>query len=306
MEPKALLKAVRRLPPVNWPLTNGVRAVMRSTGRRSESLVQHLPRSGRVCSRLPDGQWARFWSRGDDGVANDVFWREWHGLEPEQTLLFHEFARRSRVTLDVGAHVGFYTVIAALTNPAGRVYALEPLPTVFKRLEQNIALNNLTNVRAFRVAAADVDHEAEFFHVVTDDIPSSSSLSQVFMEQSDSTLQSTTVSAVRLDTLLDDETISSVDLVKIDTETTEPAVLNGMINVLCRSRPAIFCEVLRGGDGAAITALLKPLGYRFLLLTANGVEERSRVEPVNEWRNWLFTCGGPIAVGHSRVAIPGS
>lgn len=297
MNTRTLLKEVRRFPPMNWALTQSVRAVLRSTGRQQENLVRHLPRSGRVSSRLPNGRWARFGSRGDDGVANEVFWREWHGYEPEQTLLFHELARRSRVTLDIGAHIGFYTVLAALTNPAGHVYALEPLPKAFERLQENITLNGLTNVHALCMAAADRDTEAEFFHVVTEDIPSSSSLSREFMEDIGGSLQSTSVRTARLDTLMAEANIAScVDLVKIDTETTELEVLGGMAEVLSQNHPAIFCEVLPNGDGAAITRLLQPLGYQFFLLTAAGMEERPAVEPVERWRNWLFVCGDPITL----------
>jgi FkbM family methyltransferase len=294
MHLRSVLKAIRGAPPTNWALTHGARATLRATGRSHDGLVRHLPHSGRVRTRLPNGTWARFQSRGDDGIANDVFWREWHGVEPEQTVLFYELARQARVTVDVGAHVGFYTVLAALANPAGRVYAIEPHPAAFARLEQNVALNGLSNVRAFQTAAADDDAEAEFFHVVTTGIPSSSSLSREFMTGFEEDLQTSTVPVVRLDTLLAAEEISSVDLVKLDTETTEPAVLAGMVDVLANSHPAIFCELLLEGDGEAIVRLLEPLGYRFFLLGPDGPQERSRVEPVADWRNWLFASVDPL------------
>jgi FkbM family methyltransferase len=291
---RPLLKEIRGAPPVNWPLTHGVRAAIRATGRPAERLVQHLPRSGRVKSLLPNGRWARFRSRGDDGVANHVFWHEWHGLEPEQTVLFYEIARQARVTLDVGAHVGFYSVLAGLANETGRVYAFEPLPSAFERLQQNVALNGLANVQTFRMAAADSDAEAEFFHLDTGGIPSSSSLSRAFMTDIGGDLRTSTVPTVRLDSLLAQEHVACVDLVKLDTETTEAQVLGGMREALAASRPAIFCEVLPTGDGSAITSLLEPLGYRFFVLTAAGPQERASVEPVDAWRNWLFACGEPI------------
>jgi hypothetical protein len=77
--------------PINWAATEAVHAWLRHTGSQHQALERHLPRRGHVSTRLPDGQWARFWSQGDDNMASRIFWREWHGIEPEQTLLFEQF-----------------------------------------------------------------------------------------------------------------------------------------------------------------------------------------------------------------------
>jgi FkbM family methyltransferase len=42
--------------------------------------------------------------------------------------LFWRLACKARVTLDIGAHVGYYSVLAGMANPAGTVFAFEPLP----------------------------------------------------------------------------------------------------------------------------------------------------------------------------------
>ncbi len=74
----------------------------------------------------------------------------------------------------------------------------------------------------------------------------------------------TEVPVVTLDEYARELGIGRVDLVKIDTETTEPDVLAGMRAVLERDRPTIFCEVLSGHDAESrIEAQLAPLGYRF-------------------------------------------
>lgn len=51
------------------------------------------------------------------------------GYEPERQLEFARLVRRGDVVLDIGANVGFYTLLAArLAGPHGRVLAFEPLP----------------------------------------------------------------------------------------------------------------------------------------------------------------------------------
>jgi len=167
--------------PINWAATEAVHAWLRHTGSQHDALVRHLPRRGHVGTRLPGGQWARFWSQGDDNMASRVFWRQWHGIDPEQTLLFEQLAHRSRLTIDVGARVGFYTVTAALGNPRGRAYAFEPLQATFDRLTINIGLNDLANVEAHNVAVGDEDGSVQMVQPITDHIPSSASLSRPFM-----------------------------------------------------------------------------------------------------------------------------
>jgi hypothetical protein len=81
----------------------------------------------------------------------------------------------------------------------------------------------------------------------------------------------------------------SVDLVKMDTETTEPDVLTGMGAFLSQSRPDIICEVLPLANVEALSDTLEPLGYAFYLLTNAGAEARELIVPDAQWRNYYFT-----------------
>ena len=101
-----VLKSIRGSQPFNFLATGTVRAVLRATGLRSELVIKHLHRRGRVRCRLPNGRVLRLWSRADDWICTQVYWRGWAGYEPETTPLFFRLASRARFTLDVGAHVG--------------------------------------------------------------------------------------------------------------------------------------------------------------------------------------------------------
>jgi FkbM family methyltransferase len=243
--------------------------------------------------RLPEGRQARLWSRGDDWVSNQVFWPGWNGYEPEVTPLFWRLAQRSRVTLDVGAHVGFYTILAAVANPSSKVFAFEPLPVVYDRLSRNVRLNRLDNVVAARVAAGADDMSADFFHVAGI-IPCSSSLSGSFMEGAGN-LQTLPVHVTRIDTFMSVHGLKGLDLIKLDTETTAPDVLAGMGEELPRHTPEIICEVLPRADASALNELLIPLGYRLFVLTDQGPQPRSVVEADEAWPNWLFSSASRVA-----------
>ena len=225
-------------------------------------------------------------SRAHDWVSNQVYWRGWQGYEPESVSLFFRLASHSRITFDVGAYVGFYSLLAAHANENGRVYAFEPLPAACERLRRNIELNHIYNVEIVDRAVGEINGVAEFFTASTQ-LPCSSSLSYEFM-QSYADLYSTPISVITLDNFVQEHDLSGIDLVKIDTESTEPQVLCGMYKTLERDKPFILCEVLGRGSERPLEEILGPLGYRYYHLTPDGPIQRERIEGHPEWLNYLF------------------
>jgi FkbM family methyltransferase len=293
---KNLLKSVRGSQPFNWLATSALKAVASAAGMTPEILIKHLPRSGGVSSQLPNGRTLRLWSRGDDWVANQVFWRGWAGYEPDLAPLFYRLASGAQVTIDVGAHVGFYSILAALANPRGRVFAFEPLPPVFERLQRNVELNRLSNVECVRQAAGENEGEAEIFFEPGDGVPSGSTLSTEIKRLTPK-LKAQTIPVVTLDRFVAERRIERVDLVKIDVETTERQVLAGMKRTLERDHPLVACEVWGGkgteawgGPGRIIAELMAPLGYRCYALHDDGVRPYHDSDRV---MNYLFTTTDP-------------
>jgi FkbM family methyltransferase len=282
------LHAIVTWPPLNRIVTGALHAALPERVRRRPALARFLPRTGLVEATLPGGGVLRMSSRGDDDVASELFWRGWSAHEPETTEVFYELAGSARVVLDVGAHVGYFALLAAHANPRASVYAFEPMPRVRARLEHNIALNAST-VSCEPFALGGAPGSAEFFHT-RNGIPSSSSLAEGFMRSivEDGELTSSTVEVLTGDDFVQSRALEGVDLVKIDTETTEAAVLAGLLGTLRRDRPHIVCEVLDGDVATDIEALLEPLGYEFFGLTASGPVRRERIRPDPRWRNFLF------------------
>jgi FkbM family methyltransferase len=284
---KGALKALRKTQPLNAVATSTLRAAFRLAGRDSELVVRHLHRVGLTRVRLPNGRVAKLWSRSDDGLSNQVYWRGLGGYEPETVDVYFRLAARSVVTLDIGAHVGFYSILAALANPGGRVYAFEPVRGTFERLRRNLALNELSSVTPLCVAAG---REAGTARIVSagEYLPMSATLAGE-PTHGLATLVEASVPVVTVDALVADREIPRVDLVKIDTETTEPDVLAGMARTLERDRPDVICEVHEGGRPDEIAAPFESLGYRPYLLTPQGPVLRDEVRPDPTFRNYLFT-----------------
>jgi FkbM family methyltransferase len=285
---KSAAKGLRDWRPFNAVATTAVRRASGAPERPPELAVTHLPRIGPVTSKLPHGATMRLWSKGDDFVSNQVFWRGWRGYEPETAPLFYALAETARTTLDVGAHVGFYSLLAALANPRGRVFAFEPSRNAHERLRRHVRINRLDNIICVDLAVSDRDGTARFLEPPVH-IPCSAGLSEEQMSWHDE-LREWEVRTVALDSFLEERQVSPVELVKLDIEGTEPAALRGMAKTLRRDRPSVICEVLPGDRrGESLETLLRPLDYRFYLLTPEGPLPSSRIDGHPRWLNHLFT-----------------
>jgi FkbM family methyltransferase len=138
--------------------------------------------------------------------------------------------------VDVGAHIGMYSLAGALATP-GRVLALEPHPVARAQLVENVRLNGLTNVVVVAKAAAAKPGRAQL-HVPATPDPSFSSLGAGrFSEGEPVDVQLTTVDAeVEAHAL-------RPTFVKIDVEGGELDVVAGMARTIAEYRPTLLVEV---------------------------------------------------------------
>src|SRR5688572_30814710 len=77
-------------------------------------------------------------------------------FEPVTQKTFHEFIKPGMTLLDVGANIGYYSLLAGkLVGPSGRVHAVEPCAKNLTFLERNIHLSKLQNITVHRYAAGE-------------------------------------------------------------------------------------------------------------------------------------------------------
>ena len=288
---KSGIKKLRSSQPFNRLATSGTRSVLSLVGFQSEFVIRHLHRIDLVKSHLPNGKTLCLQSKGDDWVSNQVFWRGWQGYEPEMTGLFYALAESATTVLDVGAHAGFYSLLAGLANPQARVFAFEPLPRVFASLERNVKLNKLENIRCFSAAIGATTDTQEFYFPDQEQPISSSLRSDVLIATFPvGAIQHVPVSVVPIDQFVAEQGIDKVDLIKLDTERTEHEVLAGARELLQRDHPDIICEVWPdAGNQDQLEDVLRPLGYRFFHLLPEGPQERPRIEGNEQALNYMFT-----------------
>lgn len=155
--------------------------------------------------------------------------------------------------VDVGANVGLVTIPLALA--AARVIAVEPLPQNIERLRDNVRRNALTNVVVIEAAAGAADGSA-VLHSAAD--PAFGSLHEVVKYRASGDVE---VRLRSLDSLWRELKQPAVELVKIDVEGAELAVLEGGRELLETCGPVLLVEADRGAAVDAVHELLAALGY---------------------------------------------
>jgi FkbM family methyltransferase len=165
---------------------------------------------------------------------------------------------------DVGANVGYFTLVAATAlNHCGRIIAFEPGKNAYARLTGNLALNPWRNIQAYPLAVTDREGEA-VLHLAGDIADSSANLYQAAAAQAGSEVCRT----VSLDHFLKEEELPPPDLIKLDAEGAELAVLEGAHRLIADSPPLWLMEMeeknLRaaGASKAAVAEFLTGCGYR--------------------------------------------
>lgn len=249
-------------------------------------LIPLLPVLCDFSVNLPDGKSLILGEqRGQDLIARILYWKGFKGYEYETVKLFYGLAEESNTVFDVGANIGYYALLAAIANKQGKVYAFEPVPKVYERLERNVALNECSNIINTQAAVTNFAGDIPIY-VPRVDIPVSASTLKGFREGT----EEFRVPAIMLDTFAKDNHIAKLDLMKIDTEATEHDVLEGARNIIQRDEPMIICEVLYGRNGKALEGFFSKTGYRYYWITDKGLVPRDTLEGDNtyKYRDYLF------------------
>ncbi|WP_434744390.1 FkbM family methyltransferase [Streptomyces sp. A-14] len=153
--------------------------------------------------------------------------------EPYMTGWLQRRLRPGDTFVDVGANVGYYSLLAArLVGADGRVVAIEASPVFHHRLLRNITLNGYGNVHAINGAVSDTEEILKFV------LASSANMGANSIVPYEGPAESTFEIAARtLPDLLTEEEIACARVIKIDVEGAEGSVVRGMTPMLSLLRP---------------------------------------------------------------------
>ncbi len=174
----------------------------------------------------------------------------WLGhYEKQKQLLFAKNVKSGMVVYDIGANVGFYTLLSShLVGPAGKVLAFEPVPRNVKFLERHLRLNGIKNAAIVAKAVGLENSFAKF------DVGSSCCQGRV-CEQG-----KLDVEVIRLDSLVSNDYLTP-DIIKMDIEGGELDALLGGEQLLRSKMPTIFLATHGREIHEKCLELLRSIGY---------------------------------------------
>lgn len=205
--------------------------------------------------------------RGKSWVYDSGYSQYFMGdYEREVVDVFYEYAKKSKFIYDIGANVGYYTLISAkaVEKNNGMVYALEPLPGNLLLLQKNVDANLNRNIKILDYAISDSTGTALFSNS-ENNVANTLSVSSPTFKSNDS-IQ---VKTITLDELVEKKIGLPPDLLKIDVEGSELEALRGSEKVLKKYRPVIFlsthnCHI--PGVHKKCIDYLKTIGYKIKYL----------------------------------------
>jgi FkbM family methyltransferase len=188
----------------------------------------------------------------------------WLGtFERRKQVAFMSSVKPGNVVYDLGANVGFYSLLASLlVGKEGRVIAFEPVPRNVSYLRKHLQLNRVTNCSVFECAVSDTNGRARF------DFSRSHSTGRLTKDRSGDI----TVPTVMLDGLFRQGEIPAPHIVKCDIEGGEHAALSGALEVLTTCRPILFLATHGAEVHRKCCDLLRNAGYRLKSLEGSPIE----------------------------------
>ena len=193
------------------------------TEKLGQAMLRLVPRTARV--RVLSGP--LFGKKWIAGASTNSCWLGWYEMEKQSAFL--SLIRPGDVVYDVGANVGFYSLLASvLVGPKGRVFSFEPLPRNLELLRRHIGENAITNCEIVASAVSDRKGTARF------DSQGDPHMTRLRAQGA------MTVKLTSIDYLLGSGEIAPPHVIKCDIEGAEFEALIGARDALERYRPKIL------------------------------------------------------------------
>ena len=192
-----------------------------------------------------------------------------HGVFGEyETELVKEIVKPGAVVIDVGANIGYFTLLFShLAGEGGKVYAFEPDPKNHELLLKNLDVNKVGNTTAVKKALSNKTGKTKLF---LDQL----NLGDMSMAAGniDNPAGFLEVETITLDEYLAGEQEKRVDFIKIDVQGAEALVIEGAEKTIKTAKPKILLEFwpwgLRnlGSDPEALLRRIEGYGYTIKVL----------------------------------------
>ena len=243
----------------------------------------------RIVSAIRSYCYAPYQRRMTSGLLLELDVHEWaqlhlaeHGVtEPETMALLERLLKPGDSCIDVGAHVGFVTLVARQAVGAeGCVIAVEPQPYNCERILRNWEINGFTNLQLHVAAAGPNQGFVKLFQQAATD----KSRLSLALPMPDALALEFEVPMITVGDLITKYGLASVQVLKIDVEGFELGVLEGLADGAGVVRNIIF-EALSptGTGGDAASEWLTERGFSLRTVTGEPWDGAYPVRESNLW-----------------------
>jgi FkbM family methyltransferase len=278
---KKILKSIYKAIPLKQQLFRLIKVFWKPPHR----IYKHLHFKGIIKIMTGESSFFRIYHHGFE-IENSLFWEGVQGgWEKESVNLWKKLSKGSAVVFDIGANTGVFSLITASLNGDCQVHAFEPVNRVHEKLVRNVQLNGY-NIQCNEMAVSDHTGEAVIYDTMGEHILSVTVNKN--LQEEGKNVKPVQISTIRLDEYIRNKKIEKIDLMKIDVETHEAEVLQGMGEYLSRYRPTLIIEILNDEVGSKVEQIVKNHDYLYFNINEDrGISQTDNIHASDHF-NYLL------------------
>jgi FkbM family methyltransferase len=191
-------------------------------------------------------------NEGDYSIAGELF------LEHQYRFCDEVIKRAQDAIIDIGGHLGFFSLYAGLLNSKVPIFAFEPHEGNYALLKENLSQNHIKNVTPKQLAVSNAVGQSEL-HISAED------LNHSMKRAIEPTGQIQKVQTTTLARIFEKNRLAKADLIKIDCEGSEFDILYATPPEIFQKCPALFIEYhdwAGAGNHRELKSVLEKNGYK--------------------------------------------
>ncbi len=251
-----------------------------------------LPPSGTMKIQNKNGTQLKICTNQTNYLTQLLYWEGYENFE--YTDIFISLIKKINTFYDIGANIGYYSLLAEMENKSIKVVGFEPATGPLHYFKENVRINNYKNIKIESIALSHKEGEI-IFHEIKNKKYSYLEHNLAGESNAGSNTEGrnfvqNTVKTTTLDNYVNDNLDKSLDLIKMDTEGTEHFILEHAQNVLKEHKPIIICETLFNTIEPELEKIMSNNGYEFYNHYDNGLKQTKSIIRHNDngVRNCFF------------------
>jgi len=250
-----------------------------------------IPPSGILRIKNREGKVMKLKTNQTNYLTKVIFWEG--GYENfEYTQIFLKLIKKVNTFYDIGANIGYYSLLAAMENENIKVVGFEPAQGPLYYFSENVSINNFKNIKVESIALSHIEGEIEFYEIrnkkykyLKYNLAGESNAGSLTTGRN---FAVNTVKTSTLDQYVSQNNETNIDLIKIDTEGTENLILENSGGVLKEMNPIVICETLFNVIEKELEEIMLSYGYEFYYPTEKGLEKQTTI--VRQLDNGISNC----------------